>query len=117
MRSSGANGVPLLIPIEASSPRISGSITPSGSRWITASSSSKNETSLAWIVLNSFSDSEMNSIAGGASACDSGYTRRPSRKFLVGASGLPSTSRPRRISQLIRDGDSDTKYPSGIGPS
>ena len=72
MRSSGANGVPLLIPIEASSPRISGSITPSGSRWITASSSSKNETSLAWMVLNSFSDSEMNSIAGGASAWESG---------------------------------------------
>ena len=72
MRSSGANGVPLLIPIEASSPRISGSMTPSGSRWITASSSSKNETSLAWMVLNSFSLNEMNSIAGGASASESG---------------------------------------------
>ena len=72
MRSSGANGVPLLIPIEASSPRISASITSSGSRWITASISSKNEKSLAWMVLNSTSHSEMNSIAGGASTWESG---------------------------------------------
>src|SRR6476620_9156988 len=69
------------------------------------------------MVLNSVSDNEMNFIAGGASAWESGYTRRPSRKFFVGASGLPSTSRPRRISQLIRDGDVETKYPSGTGPS
>ena len=72
IRSSGLNGVPLTIPIEASRPRVSSSITPSGSRWITASSSSKNETSLAWMVLNSVSDSEMNSIAGGASTWESG---------------------------------------------
>ena len=40
--------------------------------------------------------------------------RSPLWKFSVGASGFPSTSRPRRISQLMCDGDSATKYPSGI---
>ena len=46
MRSSGANRLPFWMPIEARSPRVSGSITSSGSRSITASNTSKNETSL-----------------------------------------------------------------------
>ena len=53
MRSSGANGVPLLIPMAASSPRVSGSMTLERLTWMTASSSSKNATSFAWMVLNS----------------------------------------------------------------
>jgi hypothetical protein len=32
MRSSGANGLPLLIPIEASSPRVSASVEVAGGR-------------------------------------------------------------------------------------
>ncbi len=72
IRASGANGVPFSMPIEASSPSVSGSIASAGSSWMTSFTSSKNEASIAWIVLKAFPDTLTKFVAGGFAASASG---------------------------------------------
>ena len=65
IRSSGANGCPLTMPIAASWPARSGSSASAGSSWTSSSISSKKEKSLACTVLTTLGEVDEHVVAPG----------------------------------------------------
>ena len=64
IRASGANGLPLTMPIAASCPNSSASVLSAGSSCTSAFSSSKNPKSLGGIVLNALPLPSTNTVSG-----------------------------------------------------
>ena len=75
IRSSGANGLPLTIPIAASWPISSGSVLPAGSSWTSSFISSKKLKSLGGIVLNAFPLPSTNTVSGTSAGAAGGAPR------------------------------------------
>ena len=100
MRSSGAKGLPFSMPMEASTPSVSGSSASFGSSCTTWLTSSKKVKSLAWMVLNALPETLMNFIGGGFFASANRYTFA---NFLVASTAglvLPLTTKPRHMKAL-----------------
>ena len=76
MRASGAKRLPFSMPIDASSPSVSGSIASFGSSCTTWLTASKNEKSIAGIVQNACPETSTKFIAGGRRPPRTGHKDR-----------------------------------------